>query len=72
MYRNSKNSHILPTGQWYAPSAVINHPRYCMVLHVIVWYCMVMNGIAWNCMELHGIAWFCIICIYEIIMMTEV
>ena len=26
-YRNSnmnKNSHILPTGQWYAPSAVIN------------------------------------------------
>ena len=21
---NVKNSHILPTGQWYAPSAVIN------------------------------------------------
>ena len=20
-----KNSHILPSGQWYAPSAVINH-----------------------------------------------
>ena len=27
---------ILPTGQWYAPSAVIND----------VWYCMVLYGIA--------------------------
>ena len=24
---------ILPTGQWYAPSAVINVAWYCMVLH---------------------------------------
>ena len=30
-----KNSHILPTGQWYAPSAVINDAWYCMVLHCI-------------------------------------
>ena len=26
---------ILPTGQWYAPSAVINDAGYCMVLHGI-------------------------------------
>ena len=25
-----KNSHILPTGQWYAPSAVIN---YALIMH---------------------------------------
>ena len=37
---------ILPTGQWYAPSAVINDPWYCMVLHGIAWYYMVLNGIA--------------------------
>ena len=28
---------ILPTGQWYAPSAVINDAWYCMVLHGIAW-----------------------------------
>ena len=26
---------ILPTGQWYAPSADINDAWYCMVLHCI-------------------------------------
>ena len=26
---------ILPTGQWYAPSAVINDAWYCLVLHCI-------------------------------------
>ena len=36
---------ILPTGQWYAPSAVINVPWYCMVLHGIAWYCIVLHGI---------------------------
>merc|ERR1711973_749143 len=36
---------ILPTGQWYAPSAVINVPWYCMVLHGIAWYCIVLQGI---------------------------
>ena len=30
---------ILPTGQWYAPSAVINNAWYCR-------YCMVLNCIA--------------------------
>ena len=34
---------ILPTGQWYAPSTVINEAWYCMVLHGIEWYCMVLH-----------------------------
>ena len=41
-----KNGLILPTGQWYAPSAVINDAWYRMVLHGIAWYCMVLHGIA--------------------------
>ena len=31
----SKMAIILPTGQWYAPSAVINDAWCCMVLHCI-------------------------------------
>ena len=38
---------ILPIGQWYAPSAVINYAWYCMVLHGIGLYCIVLHGIAW-------------------------
>ena len=45
-YGAVKNGHILPTGQWYAPSAVIKHAWYCMVVHGIAWYCMVLNGIS--------------------------
>ena len=37
---------ILPTGQWYAPSAVINDAWYCMVLHGIALYYIVLHGIA--------------------------
>ena len=37
---------ILPTGQWYAPSAVINDAWYCMVLHGIALYCIVLLSIA--------------------------
>ena len=37
---------ILPRGQWYAPSAVLNVPWYCMVLQGIAWYCMVLHCIA--------------------------
>ena len=33
--RNKKMAIILPTGQWYAPSSVINDAWYCMVLHCI-------------------------------------
>ena len=36
---------ILPTGQWYAPSAVVA-------------VCMVLPGIAWHCIVLHSIAWY--------------
>ena len=53
-----KNGNVLPTGQWYAPSVVINEAWYCMVLHGIAWYFMVLHGIAWYCMVLHGIAWY--------------
>ena len=49
---------ILPTGQWYAPSAVINDAWNCIVLHGIVWYCMALHGIALYCIVLHGIAWY--------------
>ena len=56
---NEKMAIILPTGQWYAPSAVINDAWYCMVLHGIAWYCIVLHSIAWYCMGLHGIAWYC-------------
>ena len=52
---------ILPTGQWYAPSAVINDAWYCMVLQCIALYCIVLHGIAWYCMVLHGIAWYCMV-----------
>ena len=52
---------ILPTAQWYAPSADINDAWYCMVLHGIAWYCMVLHGVAWYCMVLHGIAWYCMV-----------
>ena len=57
----AKMAIILPTGQWYAPSAVINVPWYCMVLHGIAWYCMVLHCIAWYYMILHGIACHCIV-----------
>ena len=56
-----KNGLILPTGQWYAPSAVIKHPRYYMVLPGIAWYCMVLHNTSWYCMLMHGIAWYCMI-----------
>ena len=56
--KNLKMAIILPTGQWYAPSAVINDAWYCMLLHGIEMYCIVLHGIAWYCMVLHGIAWY--------------
>ena len=56
-----KNGLILPTGQWYAPSAVNNDAWYCMVLHGIALYCMVLHGIAWFYMVLHYLAWYCIV-----------
>ena len=57
----AKNGLMLPTGQLYAPSAVINDDDawHCMVLHGIARYCMVLRGIAWYCMVLLGIARYC-------------
>ena len=52
---------ILPTGQWYAPSAVINDAWYCMVFHGIELYCIVLHGIEWCRMVLHGILWYCMV-----------
>ena len=43
----NKNGLILPTGQCYAPTAVISDAGYCIVLHGTTWYCMVLHGIAW-------------------------
>ena len=57
----AKNGHILPTGQWYALSPVINGAWYCMGLHGIAWYSMMLHGIALYCMVLHGIAWYCMV-----------
>ena len=34
---DKKMAIILPTGQWYAPSAVIDDAWYCMVWHGIAW-----------------------------------
>ena len=42
----TKMAILLPTGQWYAPSAVINN----------AWYCMVLHGIAPSCTVLHHVA----------------
>merc|ERR1711928_26230 len=55
---------ILPTWQWYAPSAVINDEWYCMVLTGISLYGMVLHGIAWYCMILHYLALPCTILHY--------
>ena len=49
----------LPTGQWYAPSAVIHDAWYCMVFHGIPWYCMILHGPALYCIVWHGIAQYC-------------
>ena len=57
----AKNGLILPTGQWYAPSAVINDAWFCMVLHGIALYCMALDCIAWYCMVLHDIARYCMV-----------
>ena len=58
---------ILPTGQWYAPSAVIMmhgiawYCMYGMVLRFITWYCMLLHGIEPSCTILHDLAPSCTI-----------
>ena len=46
MLLRTKMAIILPTGQCYAPSAVINDAWCCMVLHGIALYCIALHGIA--------------------------
>ena len=48
-YNWFKNGLTLPTGQWYAPSAVIYDAWCCMVLHGIAKGCIVLHGIALSC-----------------------
>ena len=48
-----KNGLILPTGQWYDPSAVINDAWYCLALHGIALCCTVLHGTTWYCMVWH-------------------
>ena len=57
--RELKMAILLPTGQWYAPSAVIHDAWYCIVLHGIALYCIVLHGIALYCMVMHCIALYC-------------
>ena len=68
--RMLKMAIILPTGQWYAPSAVINDAWYCIVLHGIAWYCMVLHYIALYCTILqYGIDpfFFLLFCLFVLV-----
>ena len=55
-----KNGHILPTGQWYAPSAFINDalimPENARVCQSMPEYARVCQSMPECCMALHGIA----------------
>ena len=56
---NEKNGHILPTGQWYAPSAVINDalimPEYAAPCQSMPEYARVDNSLLYCpiCVFLH-------------------
>ena len=65
-----KNGLILLTGQWYAPSAVINDAWYCMVLHRIASYCIVLHTIAWYYIILQYLALSCTILHYLLLSCT--
>ena len=56
-----KNGHILPTGQWYTPSAVINNAWYCMVLHYLALSCTNLHHLAPSCTIFHHLEPSCII-----------
>ena len=61
-----KNSHILPTGQWYAPSAVsyfalsftiLHHVSpSCTILHHVEPCCTILHHVEPCCTMLHHIA----------------
>ena len=42
----AKNSHILPTGQWYAPSAVNYSALACNILHYLALFYIILHYLA--------------------------
>ena len=59
-----KNSHILPTGQWYAPSAVNYSALSCTFLHYLALSCTILYYLALSCTILHYLALSCTILHY--------
>ena len=49
-----KNSHILPTGQWYAPLAVIND---ALIMHYLALSCIILHYLALSCTVLQFLQW---------------
>ena len=54
-----KNGFILPTGQEYAPSAVINDALSRTVLHCLELSCTVLHSLALSCTVLHCLVLSC-------------
>ena len=76
----AKNGQILPTGQWYAPSAVTNdalimpeYARYARVYQNMPEYARLKQSISEYARVLHGIAWYCIVlhCIVLYLMVSH-
>ena len=61
-----KNSDILPTGQWYAPSAVNYSALSCTILHyfTLSCTCTVLHSLALSCTILQNLAPSCTILHY--------
>ena len=55
-HHEKKNSHILPTGQWYAPSAVNYSALSCPILHYLALSCTIMHYLALSFTNLHYLA----------------
>ena len=51
-----KNSHILPTGQWYGPSAVNYSALSCTILHYLSLFYIILHYLALTYTILHHIA----------------
>ena len=57
----AKNSHILPTGQWYAPSAVNYSTLSCTILHYLALSCTILHYLALSCTISHSLVLSCTI-----------
>ena len=51
----------VPTGQWYAPSAVNYSALSCTILHYLALSCTIMHYLAQSCTILHYLALSCTI-----------